>query len=65
MADEKMEARLKVLEQQVAAQARELERLKRQPAAPVTGPGDAERALGEAEYSVHVDVEKGTIGGGD
>jgi hypothetical protein len=63
MTDEKMEARLKTLEEKVAAQARELERLKKQPAAPVTGPGTAERTLGEAEYSVHVDQEKGTIGG--
>ena len=65
MADEKMEIRIKALEQQVAAQARELERLKRQPAAPVTGPGAAERSMGEVEYSVHVDQEKGTVGGGE
>jgi uncharacterized coiled-coil protein SlyX len=63
MADEKMELRIRALEEKVAVQARELERLKKQPAAPVTAAGTAERTLGEAEYSVHVDQEKGTIGG--
>jgi hypothetical protein len=62
-AETSTETRIGALEEKVAAQARELERLKKQPAASVTGPGTAERSMGEAEYSVHVDQEKGTIGG--
>ena len=64
MADETMEARIKVLEQQVAVQARELEKLKRQPVPPVTTPGDTGKAL-EAmpEYVVKVDQENGIVGG--
>jgi len=65
MADEKMETRIRVLEEKIDAQARELERLKKQPAPLASVGGTAERTLGEAEFRVHVDVEKGTIGGGD
>jgi len=63
MADDKMETRIRALEEKIDAQARELERLKRQPAPLASVGGTAERALGEAEYSVRVDVENGIVGG--
>ena len=62
MTDETMETRIRALEQQVATQARELEKLKRQPVSPATMPGDTGKAM-EAmpEYSVKVDSEAGTV----
>ena len=65
MADDKMETRIRVLEEKIDAQAKELEKLKRQPAPLASVGGTAERSMGEAEYSVHVDQENGTIGGAD
>jgi uncharacterized coiled-coil protein SlyX len=62
MADERMETRIRALEERIDAQARELEKLKRQPVSPATMPGDTGKAM-EAmpEYSVKVDSEAGTV----
>ena len=65
MADDKMETRIRVLEEKIDAQARELERLKRQPVSPATMPGDTGKAMEALEYMVKVDQENGTVGGGD